>query len=194
MGSRSVPRRDRSSPCTFVVLGGSGRSGFSRAEKAIALPARFTRIDAWIIAGILALLAVLGVAVPSEELRPIEPAEIRSSAAWYLVLCVLGIGISVGTRLMQEAIVRRRQSFDSIDETQADDALRSASIQGLAGVGYGGPMFIAAVMAWDLAFSTEDPVSGLFDRAVVLAIAGFGMLIGFPRFNHRWIVRRAREA
>lgn len=117
----------------------------------------FTRIDAWIIAGILALLAVLGVAVPSEELRPIEPAEIRSSAAWYLVLCVLGIGISVGTRLMQEAIVRRRQSFDSIDETQADGALRSASIQGLAGVGYGGPMFIAAVMAWDLAFSTEDP-------------------------------------
>jgi hypothetical protein len=155
----------------------------------------FTRVDGWIIAGVVALLAVLGVALPSEGVRPIEPAEIRGSVAWYLVLCVLGIGIIVGIRLMQEAIVRRRQSFDSVDETRADDALRSASIQGLAGVGYGGPMWIGAIMAWDLALSTNDPLSGPIDAlALILAITGFFMLVALPRLNSRWIVRRGREA
>ncbi len=158
------------------------------------LPA-FTRIDPWILTGMVTLLAVLGAALPSEEMRTIEPAEIRNSVGWYVTMCVLGIGIIVAIRLVQEVIVRRRQSFDSVDETQADDALRSSSIQGLSGVGYGGPMWIGAVMAWDLALSTEDPLSGPLDAfALILVIAGFGMMVGFPSLNSRWIVRRAREA
>lgn len=153
----------------------------------------FTRVDGWIVAGVVTLLAVLGIALPSEELR--GSPENRASVAWYLALCVLAVGIIFGTRLMQEALVRRRQSFSSVDETRADDAMRSASIQSLAGVGYGGPTWIGAIMAWDLALSTDDPVSGLFDVfALILAIAGFAMLVGLPRLKSRWIVRRGGEA
>lgn len=156
----------------------------------------FTRIDGWILAGIVVLLAVLGVALPADGVQwPGEAAEARGSVVWYLLLSALAAGIIVGVRLMQEAIVRRRQSFDSIDEARADDALRSASIQGLAGLGYGGPMWIGAMMAWDLALSTTGRLTGIFDvGALILAVVGFGMLVGFPRLDSRWIVRRAREA
>jgi hypothetical protein len=171
---------------------GGGRSAALEPRRLSHYLPVFTRIDGWLVAGSVVLLAVLGAWLPSENVRPVES---RGSVAWYLVLCIVAVGLVVGVRLMQEAIVRRRQSFDSIDEARVDDALRSASIQSLAGVGNGGPLLIGAAMAWDLALSTEDPLSGLFDAfSVVFAIAGLLMLIAIPRLGSRWIVRRAREA
>ena len=66
--------------------------------------------------------------------------------------------------------------------------------QRLAGVSYGGPMFIGAIMAWNLTLSTDDPLSGLFDAfTIVLAIAGFFLLVALPRLSSRWIVPRGRK-
>ena len=172
-----------------------GRSATLEPRRLEQYLPRFSRNDMRLLAGIVTVLAVLGAVLPPGEVMPIEPAEVRNSVSWYIAMAAVAYGIIVGTRLLQEAIVRSRQSFDSLDETQADDAMRSTSVQGLAGLGYGGTLWVGAVMAWDLTLSTSDIFSGPLGLiSGALAMVGFGMLVGFPRLNHRWTVRRAREA
>jgi hypothetical protein len=159
------------------------------------LPA-FTRIDGWILAGTAALLAVAGALLPVAGAAPPNDSVVaRNGVPWYLTMCFTVAAVLVATRAIQESIVRRRQSFDDVEDAHADDAMRSASIQGLAGLSYFGPMWIEAIMAWDLGLTTNGPISGFLNLlALLLSLAGLGMLLGFPRLNARWIVPRAREA
>jgi hypothetical protein len=110
-------------------------------------------------------------------------------------MCLAALTILAATRIVQELILRRRQHFEDLEEAQADDAMRSVSIQGLAGLGYGGPMWVSATIAWDLALTTDGPVRWIFNiLGLALMAGGLGMLLGFPRLNAKWIVPRAREA
>jgi hypothetical protein len=157
---------------------------------------RFTRIDTWILVCLVTLVAVAGVLLPVAGAEPPDESAItRNSAFWYLASCFVAIAIIAATRIAQEMIVRRRQSFDDLDQARADDAMRSVSIQALAGLGYGGPMWIVATMGWDLTVTTRAPISGAMGvLSFVLALGGLGMMLGFARLNGRWIVPRAREA
>jgi hypothetical protein len=156
----------------------------------------FTRIDGLILAGVAVLLAVAGIVLPVAEVRPPnETALSRNSAVWYVAMCLVALSIIAATRIAQEMTVRRRQHFEDLDEAQADDAMRSVSIQGLAGLGYGGPMWVSATIAWDLTLATDGPVRWICSIfGVALMVGGLGMLLGFPRLNTKWIVPRAREA
>jgi hypothetical protein len=156
----------------------------------------FTRIDGLVLAGMAVLLAVAGIALPVADVRfPDESAFPRSSAVWYVAMCLAALTILAATRIVQELILRRRQHFEDLEEAQADDAMRSVSIQGLAGLGYGGPMWVSATIAWDLALTTDGPVRWIFNiLGLALMAGGLGMLLGFPRLNAKWIVPRAREA
>ncbi|MCP4305643.1 MAG: hypothetical protein GY788_12335 [bacterium] len=156
----------------------------------------FTRLDTWILVGLAVLPALAAQLVPTKGVVwPNDSAIAREDITWYLWLGAASVAIVVVTRAIQEVIVRRRQSFDDLDELQADDAMRSTSIQGIAGLGYGGPLFMIATMSWDLALTTSSPGSWAF---VVLSYgamaAGVGMLFGFPRLNTKWTVPRARTS
>ncbi len=154
------------------------------------LPA-FTRIDRWLLAGLPVVLLIASLVVPEGESIP-EP---RRGLWWYLGLSLTAIAMVVVVRGLQEMILRRRQRADDLDAVHADDAMRSASIHAVAGLGYGGPMWVSAVMALDLGVSgggAERLV--FFPLGVFLAFAGFGMLLGFPRLETKWTVPRARQA
>lgn len=156
----------------------------------------FTRFDRWILTGAVAVLTVLSRLLPvASPVLPDAAAIAREGLAWYLTMALVAVAIITATRVVQELIVHRRQSSDDLDEIRADDAMRSASIQGLAGLGYGGPMWIAATMSWNLAVTSRGPVSwALVILGVLLMGGGLGMLLGFPRLNARWTVPRARPA
>ncbi|MGA9595763.1 MAG: hypothetical protein WBV06_06385 [Acidimicrobiia bacterium] len=156
----------------------------------------FTRIDNCILAGLALLMAGAGSILPLGTIRlPGEHVPTRHDTIWYVGLALAALSIIAATRIAQEFVVRRRQSFDDLDDLQADDAMRSASIQGLAGLGYGGPMWLVAAMAWDLARTTNSPIAWVFGvLGILLLFGGLGMLLGFPRLNTKWIVPRAREA
>jgi len=175
---------------------GSGRAVALEPRRLGQYLPGFTRVDGWIIAGLAVLTAVAGSALPHETIRlPDEYSPTRHEALWYWAFALAVIAILAATRIAQELIVRRRQSFDDLDEAQADDAMRSTSVQGLAGLGYGGPLWLVATMAWDLALTTDRPISWFFAlAAIALMFGGLGMLLGFPRLQAKWIVPRAREA
>ncbi len=156
----------------------------------------FTRFDRWILVGLAVLLTLASIALPVKGIvSPNEASIPRNDVVWYLGMSAVTIVVIVITRLAQELIVRRRQSFDDLHEVQADDAMRSASIQGLAGLGYGAPMWICAAMAWDLQVTSQRPFTWILAPAMFLLMAGgLGMLLGFPRLQTRWTVPRAREA
>ncbi len=149
-----------------------------------------------IFAGLAVLLTLASIALPVKGIvSPNEASIPRNDVVWYLGMSAVTIVVIVITRLAQELIVRRRQSFDDLHEVQADDAMRSASIQGLAGLGYGAPMWICAAMAWDLQVTSQRPFTWILAPAMFLLMAGgLGMLLGFPRLQTRWTVPRAREA
>ncbi len=168
-------------------------SAIERRQLAQYLP-DFTTLDRRILVGLAIfplvaarLLPTKGVGFPNDSVVP------RQDISWYLWLTIAAGAIVIGTKIVQEIIVRRRQSFDSLDELQADDAMRSTSVQGIAGLGYGGPLFLTATMMWDLGLTTPSPGSTVFWLLTFGAmLAGVGMLFGFPGLNTKWTVPRAR--
>lgn len=156
----------------------------------------FTSWDRWILAALAVLPVIASVVLPyAEPGFPNGGGPVRHGFGWYLSLSLWALGIIVATRLVQEWIVGRRQSFEDVEDLRADDAMRSASIQGLAGLSYGAPMWITATMGQDLVLTANPPGSWVFGALSLLLMAGgLAMLVGFPRLANRWTVPRAREA
>jgi hypothetical protein len=155
----------------------------------------FTRFDRWILLGGVAALVLLSRLLPvAPAASPDESAISRNSLGWYAGLGLLAGGIVFAAWIGQEIVIRRRQSLDDVEEIRADDAMRSTSVQGIAGLGYGAPMWLAATMAWNLAITQRGVVTSILAlSSILLMVGGLGMLVGYPRLNGRWVVPRARH-
>jgi hypothetical protein len=114
----------------------------------------------------------------------------------YAMRALLVPAVVVGLEALQRLIVRRRQPFTSEPLLQADDALRSASVNTLAAVAIAVTCLICASLAWDLGGRSDVLVLRWVAPFGAMALIAFGLAcfrtLTDPRM--RWRVRRGRLA
>jgi hypothetical protein len=149
---------------------------------------RWARVTPWIAAAGALALAVAYATLPRRDsgFGPSVPA--------YLGIALTVVAAAVALEVLQRLVVSRRQSFSSTAMTEADDALRSATMNILAGIAIGFAGWVGFLLLWNLGTRTDVQ----FLRWTVPLIGFVLPFLGLKAFAilsspiHQWRVRRSR--